>query len=42
MRLHYLAPRFWVALAGEHGGVDQIAEQHSEVPAFRFRRCQSA
>ena len=34
---HHLAQLFRVELAGEHGRVDQVTEQHSELAPFRVR-----
>jgi hypothetical protein len=33
---HHLAQLFRVELAGEHGRVHQVTEQHGELAAFRF------
>src|SRR4029450_440443 len=35
---HHLAQLFRVELAGEHGRVHQVTEQHSELAAFGIRR----
>jgi hypothetical protein len=36
IRPHHLAPFFRVELASEHGGVQQVTEQHRELAAFGF------
>jgi hypothetical protein len=35
---HHLAPLLGVELAGEHGGVHQVAKQHRELPALSLGR----
>jgi hypothetical protein len=34
---HYLAQLFWVELAGQHGRVHQVTEQHGELATFGLR-----